>query len=134
MASETFSFPEGTLWLWTATATASAQVMYAQNSRAALTHGWVNMPTMDGSYYDHLTGQRADVSIGALYSPDLTIQRMFNSATAIHMRMNHSSIMGSAGYYFYSGRIDNLELAGSDGSVFKFNMTYHANKWSAYGA
>jgi len=133
MSKEAFSWPEGTLYVWTATATASATIAYIQNSRASMMQGWVNRATLDGNYWDHLTGQRADVQIGAIFSPDLTIQRIFNSATAVHMRMDQSNALHSAGYLFYSGRIDSLELVGNEGGNFQFNMTYHANRWSAYG-
>lgn len=133
MSQETFTWSEGLVYVWSATASSSAMIAYAQNSRVAIQRGWVNRATLDGNYWDHLTGQRVDVTIGALFSPDLTIQRLFNSATALHLHLGHSSLVGSAGYLLYSGQIDSLELIGGDGQTFQFNMNYHANSWSAYG-
>jgi len=132
---EVYAWPEGTIYLYTGTATASALVAYAQNLRASIGRGWDNYRTLTGLYQDALTGLRADVQIGTFYTTDnVTLTRMFESATAVHMHLKHgSTTIGTAGVFLYSGRLDNIEIAGSDGELFRYAVNYHANAWSAYG-
>ncbi len=132
---EVFVWSEGQIYLWTGTATASALIGYAQNIQAPLVRGWANDPSLAGNYRDHLTGQRADVLLGALYTPDATIQKIEASATAVHMKLVHTLAgdMGSAGVILYSGRIDSLTYAGSENNPYTYTLSYHANRWSAFG-
>jgi hypothetical protein len=88
---------------------------------------------MSGVYTDHLTGLRADVSIGAGYTFDKTVISMAEAATAVHMEFRQTTVNGSAGWKFFSGRIDTFAAQGSDGGKFTFTMNYHSNLWSAYG-
>lgn len=130
---EAFSWAEGSISLWTGSATASAVVAFAQTNDLTLAHGWNNYQTLDGSYHDSFTGQRADLSVGAVYTSDLTLARMVASATAVHVRLNHSNaVNGSAGYLLYSGRVDMLRYAGSEAAPYTYQLMYHANRWSAY--
>jgi hypothetical protein len=132
---EAFSHSEGTLHLWTGTATASALVAYVQNIGGNFINGWLNEPRGDLSYRNVQTGQRVDLQIGTYLTPDFTLHRLFASATAVHAHLRQfNSAQGSAGYFFYSGRIDSLALNGSEGGLVSFNLTYHANRWSAYGS
>lgn len=133
MAGEAFAWPEGQCYFWTATATASAVPAYIQNTRLNFTKGFTNRVQGDGSYWDHLTGQRADVSIGALYVTNDTLARWFTSGTALHARFNHSSVNGSAGFIFYSGRIDQISYDGTEASPYRYTVWLHFNAWSAYG-
>jgi hypothetical protein len=130
--SEAFIFPEGEIHLWTGTATASALVAYARATEAVFTRGWRSTPIIDGTYCDQQTGQRANVNIQALYTYDSTIMRLDASATAVHVRLNHSGVNGSAGYVLWSGYIDSLAFAGSEGNPYVYTLAYHANAWSAY--
>lgn len=130
--AEAFAWPEGAIYLWTGTATASALVGYCQSVQGALARGWDNRPRMDGSYVDHLTGQRADVLIGAAYQRDSTLAAVFDSATAVHLKLLHSSVNGTAGYTLWSGRLDNLTLVGNERTPYVYSLAYHANKWSAF--
>jgi hypothetical protein len=132
--AETFAWPEGSCHFWTGTATASAVLAYAQQTNVMLVRGWYNTQTLDGTYHDKLTGQRANVTIGALWTPDQSaLVRLYESATAVHVHFRHAlSGGGSAGHVLYSGRIDNLQLAGQDGGLYQMMMMYHANSWSAY--
>lgn len=131
--SETFSWTEGNIYVWTGTATASAQITYAENNTLTLARGWDNRPTLAGTYNDHLTGMRADLSVGALYAYDNTLARMIESATAIHLHLKHSGKVGSAGYYLYSGYVDSIVYNGAQDAPYRYTFSYHANRWSAYG-
>jgi hypothetical protein len=132
--SETFSFHESMIYLWTGTATASAAPDYAKHVQGTFIYGWENFPTLDGVWHNVLTGQRADISIGTLYTVDNSALRtLADSQTGIHMHLAHTALGASAGYLLYSGRIDQVLLAGNDNQIYKYNVTYHANEWSAYG-
>ncbi len=129
---EAYSWPEGSLSLFTGGTAVSALISYAENSTVNLVWGWDNKPTLSGVYRDVLTGKRIDVTIGALYTVK-TIQRIADSATAVHMKFMHSSIVNStAGLWGFSGRIDRLSYAGNDGEVYKYTMALHFNQWSAF--
>lgn len=132
---EAYGFPEGQVALWTGAAepSTSAVIAFAQNTQVTLTRGWMEHLSIDGVYDEHLTGLRVDVSIGAFYTYDATIARMIASATAVHMKFNHSSVNGSAGYFLYSGRVDSLGYNGTEASPYVYNILYHAHSWSGYG-
>lgn len=130
---EAYSWAEGQIAFWTGSATASAVVAYATNSDLALAWGWNNYQTLDGSYHDSFTGQRADLSVGAVYTSDATLYRMAKSGTAVHVRLTHyNPVNGTAGFVLYSGRVDALRYAGSEGAPYTYQLTYHSNQWSAY--
>jgi hypothetical protein len=131
--AEAYTWPEGSVSLWTGSATASAVVAYAQNTDLMLARGWENRRTLSGNYYDIPVGYRADINIGAVFTSDGTLQRMFDSATAVHMKFQHTNAPnGSAGLMLYSGRIDALAYRGSENAPYTYTLTYHANQWSAY--
>lgn len=132
---EAFVFPEGNVYLWTGVAAASARIGYAQNLQGAFVRGWANDPSLAGVYRDHLTGMRADVLLGQLYTPDATIQRLEASATAVHLKLVHilPGSLGSAGVELYSGRIDSLTYIGNENAPYSYTLSYHANQWSAFG-
>ncbi len=129
---EAYTWPEGQIWIWSGSATASALVGFAQNMQFTPVRGWDNRPSLDGTYRDHLTGQRADLVIGQVFTHDSTIQRMEASATAYNVKLVHSGIHGSAGVVLSSGRIDSLALLGSEGNPYVYQLTYHCNQWSAF--
>ena len=129
---EAYAWPEGSVSIYTGAGATSAVVAYAQNSNLALTRGWMNQVTLGGAYSDHLTGQRADVSLGAVYTFDKTLQKLHESATAVHMKLMHSSINGSAGFILYSGRIDSFQYAGTEENPYTYTLAAHFNAWSAF--
>lgn len=131
--AEVVSWPEGSIYLWTGSATASAVPGYAQNIQATLTFGWLNYYTVSGEPRDTLTGLRADVTIGGLVTFDPALTTMIQSATAVHMHIRRDALGASAGYYFYSGRVDQRLFAGREGELYQYSVTYHSNLWSAYG-
>lgn len=131
--SEVYAWPEATIYLWTGSATVSALIGYATDTRAAFDYGVDNFRTLDGVYHNLYTGQRVDVSIGALYTNDLSaLQAMAEAKTAIHIHLKHAVNGGSAGRLLYSGTIDTWNLQGYDGRMFQVTVNYHANVWSAY--
>ena len=134
MAERTFTWPEGTVYLWTGSALKSA-IAFASETDANLVIGYVNQQA-GSAYHNYATGQRVDVTIGALYTNDGTIDRIFDSRTAVHMKIEQKFLTGltaSAGMLFWSGAIDGVQFRGSDGQSFSYQMRYHANIWSAYG-
>lgn len=131
--AEAFSWPEGQIAFWTGTATASAVVAYAQNNTLTLNYGWLNQQMLDGSYQDFTTGRRADLSVGALFTFDQTVMKIAQSATAVHARLlHHNAAEGSAGYLLYSGRLDSVALNGSEQAPYTYQLSFHANSWSAF--
>ena len=135
MASEAYSWPQGTLYLYTGTATASALIGYAQNSHVTLSYGWENRPSLSGIYRDHLTGLRADLSVQALLSNDWRVMKMAASATAVHCILKQITLpaSASAGILLFSGRIDSLQMVGQDAQAYTFTFNYHSNSWSSFG-
>jgi hypothetical protein len=133
MAHEAIVWPEGAIYLYTGTATTSALIAYASDVNATLARGWNNYSTLDDVYHDVLTGRRADLTIGNLYTVGNSALRAFEAAhTAVHIHLYQSGVWGSAGYHLYSGRIDRVTLVGREGDVFRHQIAYHANEWSAY--
>lgn len=133
-AAEAFVWSEGAIALWTGAASpaASAVVAYAQNVQGLLAWGWEEHQSIDGVYAQHLTGQVGDLTFGAIYTYDATIARIAQSATAVHLKLQHNGVNGSAGYLLYSGRIASLALAGSEATPYVYTLTYRAHQWSAY--
>lgn len=130
---ETFNWNEGAVYIYTGTATASALLFLCENISMQLAHSWQDHKTMDGTYSYHLIEQRANLSIGQLYTVDATLFRIQNSATAVHWHIKNTGVNGSAGVYLYSGRIDSLAIQGRQGDVQQVAVQYHAHNWSAYG-
>lgn len=130
--SEAISWPEGQLVIWTGIGAASAVVAYAQSNSLNLVYGWVNREQMSGGYYDVLTGQRADLSVGAVMCYDNTLRRIADAQTAVHMKFIGSSIVGTAGYSLYSGRIDSLNFNGTEAAPYTFTLAAHFNVWTGF--
>jgi hypothetical protein len=132
--AEVVSWMESQVYISTGSATASAVVAFAQNTQVNLARGWQNDANAAGTYRDHLTGQRADVTIGVMYTYDGTIQRIEGSATAIHMKLLNTAVgQGSAGVLLWSGRIDTLSIVGSEANPYQYTLACHFNSWSAFG-
>ena len=133
--AETVAWPEGQAILFTGGGATSAVVAYAQDVRGSFIYGYENRQVLDGTYYDVLTGRRADVDIGYLYTTDQTLARLFESATAVHIHLQHSVAPSgvTAGFRLWSGRIDSLSYDGTENAPFRYRLTYHSNVWSAYG-
>jgi hypothetical protein len=130
--AEPFSWSEGQVWLWTGSATASAQVAFAQNINGGPTWGWERRPSLSGVYRGHLTGLEFPITVGALYTPHTTIQRMAQSATAVHLKLLHSHNGGSAGYVIHSGNILAMPILGYDNGLYEYSLNYVGNSWSAF--
>jgi len=131
--SEAYAWPEGEIWLWTGAAAASAEPSLAQNLDFTLTRAAQNRKAASGNYFNVQTGLIANVRIGGMVSHNFTEQKIFESATAVHMKLMQSSVNGTAGYILYSGWIDSLQQAAGEGELFLSTLTYHANDWTAFG-
>lgn len=129
---EAYAWPDGQAALHTGAGATSAVVGYAQQTQVTLTWGWLNHGTLGTAYYDHLTGQRAEVTIAALYTFDKTVKLMAQSATAVHLKLIHSGVNGSAGFWLWSGRIDSMDFAGSQDNPYTWSLRAHFNQWSAF--
>lgn len=130
--SQAYSWMEGNLIIFTGMGAASAVVAYAQNNTLNLQYGWVNREQMSGGYYDVLTGQRADLNVGAVMCFDGAIRRLFEAKTAVHMKFINSSVAGTAGYNLYSGRIDSLNFNGTEAAPYTFTLAAHFNVWTGF--
>lgn len=134
--AETFSWPEGQVYLWTGTAQKTA-VGFAKSTDINLQYGFMNQQAGSvSSYHNYLTGLRADVTIEALLTNDAGILRIAEGKTGIHMKLENkylAGITGSAGLLLWSGVINGWNENGTEGNVFSFRLTYYANNWSAYG-
>lgn len=129
---EAYGWSEGTVSIFTAGTAVSATIAYCENTNANISWGWDNKATLSGAYRDVLTGQRMDVTIQAIYTNTKTFQRMALSATAVHMKFNHSSVNGTAGFWGFSGRIDAMPIVGGAGENYKFSLRAHFNNFSAF--
>ena len=134
--AETFSWPEGQVYLWTGSAQKTA-VGFAKSTDIALQYGYINQQAGGvSSYYNYLTGQRADITIEALLTNDGGILRIGEARTAVHMKLENkyqTGITGSAGILLWSGVINGFNTNGTEGNAYSFRVSYHANTWSAYG-
>ena len=129
---EVFTWNEGQLFIWTGASTVSALTAYAQNISVSLAYGWSNRRLVTGTYQDVFTGFRQDVQVCAMYTPDATIQKFALQTALTHMHLRHSSLGGTAGLFLWSGRIDRIDLAGSEANPYIFTIAYHANIVSGY--
>ncbi len=132
-SAEAYSWMEGEIWLWTGEAAASAEPQYAQSLNFSVSHLWDNRKAASGNYFNVKSGQRADVTIGGLLTQHFTVPKMFESGTAVHMKLMQSSVNGTAGYILYSGRIDSIQQGAGNNGVFQATLAYHANDWTAFG-
>ncbi len=99
-----------------------------------LQYGWMNRQALDGTYRDHITGQRGEVNIQAYHTQDGLLQKFADAKTAVHMKLMQNNGIGSAGVVLYSGRLDSVQYQGSEGSPFSYSLQYHANVWTAFGS
>lgn len=130
---EAYGWSEGVLHIYTgATAQSGNPVAYVQNVGLSLVIGWDPTPSVSGVYRDHKTGQQANLNAGVCYTFDKTMQRMFESATAVHAKFMHSSVNGTGGYFLMSGRMDNLAYNGAEGGFMLYSLAAHFNQWSAF--
>lgn len=130
--AEVFSWVEGQVYIWTGNSTVSAVNAYIQNTNCVEQYGWNNRRLVTGTYQDVLTGYRADVQIGAMFTPDATIQKFARATALTHMHFRHSSLAGTAGYFLWSGRIDRIEHIGSEATPYVFNVAFHSNIVTGY--
>lgn len=132
--AESFGWPEGNIYIWTGAAapSTSALIAHARDTKLSVALGWDNRPAANATYYNHLTGKRADISIGAVYTVDATIAKMHESATAVHMKFLHANAIGSGGYFLYSARIMSLQYVGNEKQPFSYTFNAFANAWSAF--
>ena len=134
---ETYSFPEGKLYLYASASgtTSGSGVGFAQDATLRFSYGWKDRQDLDNGYRHVLTGRRADLTINALYM-DRTIFNIANASAVVNARFEGLvTALGtkSAQFLLYSGVIDQLEIEQSQGALFKVGYTMHANLWSAFG-
>lgn len=131
---EVFGWTEGRVHIWTGTATASALIAFMQNMNVNLMHGWDDRQSVEGRYAQHLTGKVATLSFQHLYGTDATLMKVIESATALHVKIDHSSLInGSGGLILYSAVVDSFTLMGSEANPYSWAITLHGHEWSRYG-
>lgn len=130
---EGYGWPEGSLHVYTGvTGSSGTPVAYVQNVGLTLMRGWQPEPSISGVYRDHLTGLSCQLNAGIVYTFDKVLQKIFESGTAVHAKLTHSSVNGTAGYVMMSGRIDSLTYQGTQAGVMQYSLAAHFNIWSAF--
>lgn len=131
---EAYAFPECFLHLWTGSHTASGNViLYVQNININQTYEWDTQKSLSGTYRDHAIGRAAQLQLGRVYTPSAYLDKIAASATAVHFKLTFNHFAGSAGWIYYSGRLDNVGLAASLGNgAFMMSVAAHANNWTGF--
>lgn len=130
---EPFSFAEGTLHVWTGAATASGSALaYVHSARFAPAWGWQSDLALDGSAYEHLTGQRAALAFTFAHTSERALALLAQTTALLHFKLTHSGLDGSAGYIAWSGRVDRLEVLAAPESWVACTVEAHAPTWSAF--
>ena len=129
--SDAFTWPESRVWMWTGSATASALVGLATDLRCDLRHGVESFQTLDGAYHQRITGQQADLTISALYTPSgAPLDALAH--TAVHLRAQAVDVLsGSASITLWSGTLHHVALAGQQGELLRWSLAARAHSWSS---
>lgn len=131
--SEVFAWPEGALYIWSGSANASgASVAYVNNASIAMQYQWGNEALLDGSYRNHLQGKRGNINVTFAYTMNDAIVTLAEATATVHFKLQHDGVNGSAGFIAYSGKIDSLNVQGSENGTYAVSMAAHCNLWSAY--
>jgi hypothetical protein len=131
--AEVYAWPEGALYIWSGAATASGNpVAYANNATLTTQWQWSNDPRLDGTYRNHLQGQRGNLNAALSYTIGVAAVTLAQATATVHIKLQHNGVNGSAGFIAYSGRIDSLNLNGAEGGVYGLSLAAHFNQWSAY--
>lgn len=131
--AEIYAWPEGALYIWSGAANASGTpAAYVNNATLAVQWQWSNDPRLDGSYRDHLQGKRGNLNATLAYTIGMGLVELAHATATVHFKLQHDGVDGSAGFIGYSGRIDSLNLNGSEGGTYGLSIAAHVNEWSAY--
>ena len=131
--AEVYAWPEGALYIWSGAANASgAPVAYVNNANLTTQWQWSNDPRLDGSYRDHLQGQRANINAALAYTIGQNAVTLAQATATVHFKFQHNGVDGSAGFIAYSGKIDSLNLNGAAAGTYAMTLAAHCNIWSAY--
>lgn len=103
-----------------------------ENTDVDRQYGYVNTVAANGVYYNHITGQIANVTIAAAHTVGLLAERIFDSKTACHLKFVYSGAQGTGGIYLYSGQIKQFTIKETHGAIAIYTMQYYANNWSAF--
>jgi hypothetical protein len=133
---ETFAWPEGQLVVYASAsgATTGSGVGFAENARLSFTYGWYEYRGAGGTYRREITGQVANLSIGALWG-DTQLFQLLNASAALNavFRASAGALTQSAHIVLYSGVGDSVSFDGAEGQVFKAAYNFHCNTWSGFG-
>lgn len=119
--------------MWTGSHTASGNpVAYVENSHLTLAYNWDWTPTLSGNYNPHLAGRQASFGIGGVYAYGVSVARLFEAQTAVHVKLTHQHYGGSAGFLLWSARLSTLTENGSDAQSFGYSLAGNSYTWSAF--
>lgn len=130
---EVYTWREGKVTFYTGAPT--AVVAYARNSTLRAMFGYATWTTLDGVYHTKMTGQRYDLQIEALYCQDVKpLWQLFSSTAQVHVHLLQwqGGTLPSAGHKLWSGRITDMEYAGSEGQQYTFRLSYFSHEATAY--
>lgn len=134
---EAFSFAEGRIWLYASASgtTSGSGIGFARDTTLRFAYGYRNERGLKLNYFDIRTGQRAELSIGALYA-DRTLVALIHASAPVNVRFV-GIVTGvgvkSAEFALYSGAVDSFSLLETEGQVWKATYGMHANSFSAFG-
>src|SRR3990167_7169483 len=130
---EVYSFAEGRLYLYASASgnTSGSGIGFAENASLKFAFGWQDHAGANNQYVRALTGQRADLTIGALF-------RLAQATAAINAKFEGlisagAALQKSAVWVLYSGVVDEAAISQSDGRLFGGAFSCHFNQWSAFG-
>lgn len=133
MPFEAFGWPDSVVYASTGVAFATSAIIgLAEQTTVNRQYAWVNTVASNGRYYNHITGQRADVNIGQIYSYDKTLEKIAELQTALHMKLVYTGANGTAGIFLYSGQIQSLNIVGAPGQLFKATFAAFFNNWQTF--
>lgn len=136
---EVYSFAEGKLYLYASASgnTSGSGVGFVGDATLKFAFGWVDAPGANAQYVRVLTGQRADLAIGALVA-DLNLFRLAQATAAVNARFEGlisagAALQKSAMWVLYSGVVDEAQINQNQGALFGGTFAAHFNQWSAFG-
>lgn len=131
--SEVYTFSEGRLYLWTGSHTASGMsVAWCENVNVSIDNTWGYQRSIGTARYEWLQDSRATISIGRAYSNDNRVWALV-TAENVHMKIEHENQpAGSAGFIFYSGRIDNAGMQANNNAIVRESVGGHAYQWTGW--
>lgn len=134
---EVFSFAEGRVWLYASASgtTSGSGIGFARDTTVRFSYGYRNERGLQFRYLDIRTGQRAEMTVGALYA-DRTLVALIHASAPVNVRFQAITTgvgVKSGEFALYSGAVDSFQLQETEGGLWRASYGMHANSFSAFG-